>query len=248
MTISVIQGTKGRTGSANNIASTGITTSSGSALVAVMVWDTGTFSSLVDSKSNSWTQIGTELTFGTSGRARAYYSELSSVGASHTVTITQTGTSAMSIFVIEVGGGTIPGIADKNAQNSDATSPWGSGVTATTTQANELVTGLFIGNSGSNPATHAINAASTPTSGWSITAAAEETNGASFYTGGIASVRVTATGTYEGQWTETGSAANCCVRTATFNESAGGGAAVAAKILIPTDLMSDMAGLSGGFQ
>jgi hypothetical protein len=228
VTISVIQGTKGRNTGVGSIASTGITTTLGSALVAVMVWDTGTFSSIADSKTNTWTQIGSEITdltgLSSSSRARLYYSELAAgkVGASHTVTITQSGTSAMTILVVEVGGGTIPGIFDKQAGTRDTTSPYTSGATAATTQAIELLIGAFFGTSGSNPATHAVDSSSTPTSGWSITAAAEETNGASFYTGAMSNQRVTSTGTYACAWTETG-ASGSAPWTATFKEAAAGG-------------------------
>lgn len=222
MTISVLQGTKGRTASAGSIASSGITTSAGSALVALAIWDTGTFSSLVDSKSNSWTQIGAEITdfsgLGSTSRARLYSSELSTVGASHTVTVAQTGTSAMTILVVEVAGGTIPGIFDKQAGARDTTSPYAGGATATTAQAIELLIGAFAGISGSNPATHAVHSSSTPTSGWSITAAAEETNGASFYTGAMANQRVTSTGAYQCAWTETGGGGSG-PWTATFKEA-----------------------------
>lgn len=221
MTASVIQGTKGRNTGVGSIASTAITTSAGSALIAAAIWDTGTFSSIVDSKSNTWTQIGLELTGlgGGSNRARIYYSELDAakVGASHTVTVAQTSTSAMTLVVIEVGGGTIPGIFDKQAGKTDNLSPFASGATVTTTQAIELIVSALFGTSGSNPATHALAASSTPTSGWAVTAAAEETNGVSFYTGGLANVRVTSTGTYEGSWTETGGA-DSAVWTATFKE------------------------------
>lgn len=241
MAIAVSQGAKGRAAGVGNIASGAITTAAGSTLVTVFVWDTGTFSSLVDSKSNSWTQIGTELTFGTSGRARAYFSALTSTGASHTVTITQSSTSSMAIFVIEVTGEAASPF-DKSANVVDATSPFASGLTAATTQAAELITGLFIGNSGSNPATHAISATSTPTAGWAITVAAEETNGASFYTGAIASVVVAATAQYQSAWTETG-ASSGAVWTATFLEAAGG---AAIRIIFPYDMDGMGGGMGGG--
>jgi hypothetical protein len=226
VTINVIQGTKGRSASTSSQASTGITTSSGSGFIVLALWSGGAFSSLVDSKSNTWNLIGSEISFaGASGHARAYYSELDAakVGASHTVTISQGGTGAMSIFVIEVGGGTIPSIFDKQASTTDSTSPYASGATASTTQAIELIVGALGGNSGSNPATHAIDSSSTPTSGWAITSAAEETNGTSFWSGGLASVRVTSTGTYNGAWTESGASSDLAIFTATFKEAAAGG-------------------------
>jgi hypothetical protein len=180
----------------------------------------------------------TEITFGTNGKARAYFSVLTTTGASHTVTAAQNNTSAMSIFVVEMTGETATPF-DKSANVKDTASPFGSGVTATTTQANELIVGLLIGQTGSNPGTHAIDSSSTPTSGWSITAAAEELDGTSFFTGAIASVRVTATGAYQGVWTESGSAEGE-VFTATFKEAAAGSAAN--RIFFPMG----MDGLGGG--
>jgi hypothetical protein len=245
--IAVSQGAKGRSGSTSSQATGAITTASGSTLATIFVWSSGTFSSIVDSKSNSWTQIGTEITFGTSGKARAYFSVLTSTGASHTVTAAQTGTSAMSIFVVEITGESATPF-DKSANVKDTSSPFGSGVTATTTQANELIVGLLIGQTGSNPGTHALDSSSTPTSGWSITSAAEELDGTSFFTGAIASVRVTATGAYQGVWTESGSAEGE-VFTATFKEAAAG-AATASLLLLPGNLQGggEMAALSGNFQ
>lgn len=219
--IAALQGTKGRSASASSITAGAITTSLGSILLAVFAWDTGTFTDVLDSKNNPWIPLGTEITFGTSGRVRAYFSPLATVGASHTITATQTGTSSMTILVLEVAGAIASFSSfDQNANAHDATSPFASGLTALTAVANELIVGMLIGGSSSNPATHAIDGSSTPASGWAITAAAEETNAVSFYSGAIASVRVTATGQYQGAWTETGSGEGQ-VWTATFKEAAG---------------------------
>ncbi len=51
-----------------------------------------------------------------------------------------------------------------------------SGATATTAQAIEMLVGFGSGNVTSGTATHAVDATSNPTSGWTIQTTAEETS------------------------------------------------------------------------
>jgi len=87
----------------------------------------------------------------------------------------------------------------------------------TTTQADEFLWGFISGDSLNNPTTH--------TAGNSFTLLDEVTNGASFWPGATAYRIVAATGTYNSDFTQSGSS-NTRVWIATFKAAGGGGGAV----------------------
>ena len=213
---------KGRTSSATSVATTGVTTTTGSAFLAIVgMGGTQTFSSISDTingsaSGNTWTQIGSEVTFPTD-RCRAYYVQNGNGGANHVVTVTVSGAVAITVLLVELTGVLTASVLDGSSLVADAASPFTSGNVATT-QADEILVAGIIGASGSNPATHAISSAS-PASGWTIQTSAEETNGASFFTGAIATQTVSATGTYNGGFTESG-ASNAAVLLAAFKLAA----------------------------
>lgn len=232
MPIGVGQTSKGISpdGNATSVTSLGVNTAaSGSAFVLGLSWgftNGSTFATVSDNKGNTYTQIGTELVSG-SHRARLYYCENGVGGTGHTATFTVNSLDYMGIFFLEITGGALSGILDKNAQQNDTASPFTSGATATTAQANEMLVGFVTGDSGSNPATHGVSGA-TPATGWTIHAGAEETNGSVTVAGAIATNIVAATGAYEAGFTESG-ASRAHVFIATFKEAA----AAAAKSFLP---------------
>lgn len=213
MAIAVGATSKGRTASAATIATAGVTTQvSGSTFVMGMVWSTAaTFSTLVDSKGNTYTQVGTELTSAAVPHARFYYCENGIGGASHTGTITISGAATIDIFFLEITGAAVASF-DLGNRQSDGASPYTSpGIL--TTQAAEMLVSFLAADSGSNPATHA------ESTGFIIQSGAEETNGASFWTGCLATRIVAATGTYNSSFTESGATASA-VYIAAFKEGA----------------------------
>jgi hypothetical protein len=225
-TIRVLQGTKGRTGGATSQSTSAITTSAGSVLAAAAITDTGTFSGtpIDDSKGNSWAQINTEITnFGTTGgsqRMRLYYSELAFFGASHTVTMHVSASAPCTLLVVEIADCLVPGVFDKTAQgnvHAVAPGPFATAATPLTAAQIELILGAYFGVSSANPATHAVSGA-TPPAGWTVHAGAEETDGTVFYTGCLASVRVTQSNAYVASFTELGNA-DAGIYVATFKEN-----------------------------
>lgn len=201
MAIGVGVTTKGRSAGAASIATTGVTTqAAGSTFVIGLIWGAGaTFTSLVDSKSNTYTQLGVlDLDpDGSGAHTRMYYCQNGTGGASHTATLTISGSNSLAVMFLEITGAATASF-DLGNGNQDTASPYTSPA-ITTTQAAELLVGFFGGNSASNPATHA------ESTGFTIQASAEETNGASFYTCCLATRIVAATSSYNDSFTESGS-------------------------------------------
>jgi hypothetical protein len=225
-TVRVLQGTKGRTSGATSISTSAITTSAGSVLAAAAITDTGTFSGtpIDDSKGNSWAQINTEITnFGSTGgsqRMRLYYSELAFFGASHTVAAHFSASGPGTLLVVEIADGMVPGVFDQTAQgnvHAVAPGPFATAAAPLTTAQIELILGAYFGISSANPATHAVSGA-TPSAGWTVHAGAEETDGTVFYTGCLASARVTQANAYVASFTEVGNT-DAGIYVATFKEN-----------------------------
>jgi len=204
---------KGRSASTTSQATTGVTTqSSGSTFFVAFIWDTGNFSSISDSKSNSYTQIGTEQVQ-TGTKMRAYYCQNGTGGSSHTATIGLSTASPVTVLFLEITGGLTSGILDQSDLRFDTASPYTLAAGLTTTQADELLVSFLGGTSGNNPATHAESGLG------SSTIQIEETDGASFYTCAIATAVKSSTGTFNPSWTESGGA-HAGVVLATFKAAA----------------------------
>lgn len=213
MAIAVGQTTKGRASSAATIATTGVATQAfGSTFVIGLVWDVGaSFTSVVDSKGNTYTIIGAEVDpAGTGAHARFYRCENGIGGAAHTATLNISGAVSLEILFLEITGATAASF-DLGNGNMDVATPYTSPAISTT-QAAEMLVSYLVGTSGSNPATHA------ESTGFTIQAAAEETNGASFWTGCLATRIVAATASYSSSFTESGGSVSA-VFIAGFKES-----------------------------
>lgn len=212
-------------GNASTTATTaGVTTqATGSVIVLLATWrNTRTFSSIADNKGNSasYVQIGTELDTGFL-KCRMYYCENAAGGSGHTATITISGgTSEITLLFLEITGAATSGAFDKSARVLDASSPFTSGATATTTQAAELlVGGVFSG--GDLSTTFAISGA-TPSSGWTLQTGAQYVDGQSGFAGTLATAVVSSTGAYEAGFTASGGGDGATF-IATFKEAGGSG-------------------------
>lgn len=221
MAIAIGVSSKGRTGGATSIATTGVTTqASGSIIVGAMVFQ-GTFSSFTDNKSNSpYVQISSEQTVDTtnSAKLRAYHFPNASGGASHTVTGATTTSQPITVAMAEITGGETASVVAASNGGTDTSSPYGNAVSITPAAGNYMLVAFFGGNSGSNPATHA------ESQGFTILSNTNETNGATFWTICIAHKSVTANGStaYTAQFTETGASQGGIILAAIKELAAGG--------------------------
>lgn len=223
MALGVGATTKGRSASSASLVSGSVTTTSGSTILIGTIWDTASFTSVVDSKSNTWTQIDVEGTWGSApGRSRVYYAKNITGGASHTFTLNLGAAAPCGISVLEITGADTTAPLDQHNQNRDISSPFTLSAGLTTTSAAELIASFLGGTSGSNPATHAETGLGSST----IQTATEETNGVSFYTFAWATKIVAATGTFNPSWTESGNTTEAQVRLATIIAAAGGGGGI----------------------
>lgn len=221
----VANGTQPVTCTSNAVTTTG---GSGSVFLVFCMWSDASganFGTISDSKGNdaNYVLVGSEVT-GNGIHSRLYKCEGGTGGASHTFTFTNsggTGAKYLGIAVVELTGCATSSAVDRNAQVQDTSSPFASGATATTTAANEMLVGFGGGDSGSNPATHAVNSASNPTSGWTIQTGAEATAGDTDAVFVTATQRVTSTGDYSFAFTESG-ATNGNSHIVTVKEAGGG--------------------------
>lgn len=200
---------------ASSAVTAGVTTqAAGSSFVIGVACSAGSFTSVADSKSNIYTQIGTEQS--SSGHAiRWYLCTNGTGGASHTATVVA---SFPTCYFAEITGGLTASILDQQNQGTDATSPYGDAVTITTTQAAELILAIVSGDGSSNPLTYTL--------GNSFTAIDAETDGSSFWTSSFMQRVVAATGTYNISATASGSTTDAVVLIASFKEAAGAAANV----------------------
>jgi hypothetical protein len=211
------QTSKGVTSGATSVATTGVnTTASGSAFLVLVGFTADTING--SPSGNTWTQIGSETAIGSSDKARAYYVENGAGGSNHVVTLTLDSSVGQTILLIELTGVETSGVLDGSSLSADTSSPYVSGG-VTTTVADTILVGGLIGNAGITPSAHAISGA-TPSSGWTIHTAAEETGGSSFWAGALASVTVASTSTYSSGFTEDNST-GAAVLLAAFKLAAG---------------------------
>jgi hypothetical protein len=223
MAIAVGQTSKGSTAGGTSQATAAVTTQvSGSCFVVGIVWEAAqSFTSIVDSKGNTYVQIDTEITYTGFANMRLYYCENGVGGASHTATATIGGAALITVLFLEITGGATTGILDQHARRNDTASPFTLAAGLTTTQAAELLLSFFADDSGNNPVTYAETGMGSST----IQTGASETNGAGRLAAAFATSIKASTGTFNPSWTATGSG-DCGVWLATFKEAGAGGGAV----------------------
>jgi hypothetical protein len=218
MSIAAGVSSKGRSTSASSIATSAVTTqASGSTFLILVFWQSArTFTSVVDSKSNIYTQIDTEITIGGTDRCRAYYCENGTGGASHTATLNISGLAVCGIMFLEITGGLTSGSLDQHGERDDVASPFTLAAGLTITQAVELLVTALVGNSGSNPATHAESGLGSS----AIQTGTQETDGTNFYCSAMATKVTAATAAFNPSWTESG-ATGAATWLITFKDAGG---------------------------
>lgn len=186
----------------------GVTTNATGSTFVVGIATTDTFvaTPVTDSKSNTYVQIESEATAFTV-KQRLYYCENGVGGSGHTFTATvNSAGNLVSICAVEVRGGALSGILDQHAPaNDDALTPFTSGTTGTTTQANEAVLAFYIDDRSSGA----------PTWGNGFSQIDDWSN-TSGITGGSSGKLVSATGTQQSSFT--GSLTEAQTIIATFKE------------------------------
>lgn len=150
------------------------------------------FSSLADSKSNTYALIGTEATVFGSVKVRRMKAVNGAGGASHNWTYTMSASNFCSIWVIEITSADTTESLDQQNSNLDTASPWDS-PSVTTTVANELLIAFGVDDS-SGAGTWSVTAGNSFTL---LDSQANTTGG----TGATAYRIVAATGAYTGRLT-----------------------------------------------
>lgn len=176
----------------------------GTVFTALIAWaasgSPSTPSSVPDSKSNTYSQVGSTLVYSADNNIKAalYRCIGGTGGASHTFTANfGAAQDVLSVWWHETTGGDTSSITDQApAGAEDGLSPYASS-SATTTQANELLVTL----------TATINVSGTEAITWGnsfVSTGDDITNASSFITGSMATRSVSATGTYSSSFTATG--------------------------------------------
>lgn len=203
-----------------SIATLGVTTQvSGSTfLIGVVAAGTSNITAVGDNKTNAYAQIGTQ--FNTSfGSCIAWYRKENGVGgAGHTVNATLGTGNVATIYFVEITGAALSSVLDQSvAFVGDASSPFTTNTTGTTSQADEIAIALYATDTPSG----------TETITWGNGFAQIDADGNSaFVTGGIAFKVLSATGTVQGSITSS-VATDTAGAVATFKAAAGGGVTVA---------------------
>lgn len=210
-----VQGTSNATSFTTPAATTA---ASGSTFLISVAFNPGNFSSVSDSKSNTYVSIQTEVDDNTHGNASWWkYAQNGTGGAGHTATINVAAADLCNVHLTEITGGATTGILDQApAGINDTTSPFTSNTTGTTTQANELVL-AFVQTGGTG-------ATETLTWGNSYTAV-DTLNNTNFRTSYVGKLNVTSTGTQQSSVTSS-SAAAAISFIATFKEASGSNVSV----------------------
>lgn len=214
MAINAVLVGQGNTAAASATTAAGTTAASGSTFVIGVVYDAGaTGTTPTDSKGNVYTKIGTTQTTANGEKVELWAKQNGTGGASHTATFTTVNNNFCCLFLIEITGA-LAASFDVTAQGNDAASPF-TITTPTLGQANEVVITLCAANSGVT-STNTYSSSNT-------TILAQESAGASFYTGAISKLVVASTSAVTPSFTcTTGTAAGLI--TATFKDvTAGGG-------------------------
>lgn len=225
---------KARVSGGTSATTGGVTTTSGNGVVVIPTVYTGSaFSSVSDSKSNSWSTAVGPVSYNSAGTGstRIMYNTNITGGASHTFSVNLGSSDYAVIGVIEFSGQEVGGSHDQtgsNTTNTDATVE--SGTTGTTTQADEIIFASMSSSTG------AVTTISDPSG--SFTAGQEEEDALNYVLAATAWRIVAATGTYNTTWTIVASR-NTCGCIATFKAAAG---ASATSLLSPLRPLAHLIG------
>lgn len=146
-TIAVAQDVGAQTFGASSVTTGDLTTTNGSLFIVDGCYylQGNSFTSITDSKSNTYTTSSGELISSgdSDGRARQVYKASGTGGAGHNFTLTLSGNGFLAIAAKEVTDALASGPLDREASKSDNSGTTGltSTATATTTQPQELLSG-----------------------------------------------------------------------------------------------------------
>jgi hypothetical protein len=194
MTIAVGQSVKAQSASTVTLTSSSVTTTaSGSSFIIFPLYVTGNLSSVSDSKSNSYSAIGTEQTDGGVGLScRPYLCINGTGGASHTFSMTNSGTSVAAFAACEITGGVTASLLDQIAGSLVSSGPPFNQPITTVAQANELILAFGMSNSSSATVNYTV--------GGGFTKQQEQTDGATVISLCLASLVVSSIGTVNPAW------------------------------------------------
>ncbi len=154
MAIAFVQAKSVQTSGATSVTTASFTSTSGNFLAAGCSTNISSWSGspITDSNSNSWSNAWVQN--GGVGKAAQYYAESITGGAGHTVTCTRPGGSGViGLAIGEFSGIAVSSSLDQTASANFNTnvSPYSSGSTGSTAQADELLIGVGAGNTGATP-------------------------------------------------------------------------------------------------
>ena len=214
----VLVGTHGATTSNTVTTGSGTSSVSGSTFLIGVSWDaTTSISSVSDSKSNTYTAVGTPQNdggAGSGGNHQFYVCENGTGGTSHTATVNFSGTAYPTAHLIEITGAATP-VQDIAVQTQDAGTPF-TVSTGTLAQANEVIVALCGANIGSAGAYASSN----------FTILSQENDVSQYWGSAVASLVVSSTSSVTPSFTRTNSSGAAAVLAISFYEEAGGEAAI----------------------
>lgn len=137
-----VQSALGTTNNTHPATTAALATTSGSTLVVCAAIYSSTFAAtpVTDSKSNTWTQIGTELVDGTM-RLRMYYAKNITGGAAHTVSVDTAANTWIEVSVGELSGMDLTAPLDQTTGQVTGVGTSHASGNVTTTQNHEIYVG-----------------------------------------------------------------------------------------------------------
>jgi hypothetical protein len=224
MAIAVGASQKAQSASTAALTTVAITTAaSGSSFLVFPVYVTGNLAAstpITDSKGNTYTAIGTEITNGGIGiSCRPYLCTNGTGGAGHTFTMANAGTSIASMMAVEITGGLTASLLDQYVASVVSSGPPYNQPVTTSAQADELVLALGISNSSAATVNYTV--------GGSFTKQQEQTDGATVVSMCLASRVVSATGSYDPAWNPSAGTTVTAITLSLKAAAAGGSTATA---------------------
>ena len=211
----VLVGTK--TSGTGNLTTGAGTTTSGSTFVVFVSYDAGaTLLTVTDSKLNVYTLIDDESS---NGHIKAIYrSENGTGGASHTATVTFTGSSNGTAYLVEATGAAAASF-DQTAVAIDSTEPF-TVTLPTLSQADEVILSIC-GNATGGAQVYVSS---------NTTIIGSELDGNTYWTSAISKTVVASTAAFTPSWTSDADLSPHTIMAATFKQAAAGGDVLQAQI------------------
>jgi hypothetical protein len=208
-------GTRASGAGASLTTGSGTTTTGSTFAIAISFDNTVTISTVADSKGNTYTIAGSVQQDGSISHKKAlYYCQNGTGGSGHTATVTFSGGSFGTVYLIEVTGAATASF-DKTAQGADNASPY-TVTLPTLSQADEVIITIHGSRQGGS-----VTYASSNT-----TILSQESDGDNYWTSVVSKVVVASTTAFSPSFT--GGDTDTAQVAATFKASAGGGSSATA--------------------